>query len=119
MDNALVSITKIEQANTELSAILPKGVDLLLRNRVGDRQPPISRWHIVVRGREGGLRTANLPTGEPEAFKGLGAGHLVNQMPIDVEQRIFAFRRADDMIVPDFIKKRARARHTATDWRGW
>jgi hypothetical protein len=44
----------------------------------------------------------------PKAFKSLRAGHLVNQMAVNVQNGGAVFFGVDDVFVPNFVVKRAR-----------
>ena len=43
----------------------------------------------------------------PQAFKGLGAGHFVDQVAVDVQDGGAVIFRVDDVFVPNFVVKRA------------
>ncbi len=64
---------------------------------------------MVGRG-HGELGAANLATGQTQALEGLGAGDFVNQLQIDVEDRLLSGLGRDDMLVPDFGEHRSRLR---------
>ena len=115
MDDPLVGVAKVEQANPELPAIRPERVDLLLRDRVGDREAAIGGGDVVIGRRERCLGASHAATGDPQPLEGLGTGDLVNEVPIDVDQRLFAVRAADEMVVPDLVEKRARSGHGGVD----
>ncbi len=87
--------------------LLRKRVDLLLRDRVDDRQAAVGRRHVVVDGRERPLRPANLAAGQPQALERLGAGDFVHQVQVDVQDRLPAGLVVDDVLVPDFFEQRA------------
>ena len=53
-----------------------------------------------------GRRT--LRPGQPQALERLGAGHFVDQVQVDVEDRLFAGFRMDDMVVQIFEEVRGR-----------
>ena len=57
-------------------------------------------WSSVAMVRSG-RRT--VPAGEPQAVEGLRAGHLVEQVEVDVEQVGLAVGAADDVLVPDLL----------------
>ena len=105
--DALIGITQIEQAHAELEAVVAERVDLLLRDRIGDRKPPVGRGDVVVGCGEGGIRPPHAAAGQSQPLEGLRAGHFVDEVPVDVEQRQFAGRGADDVGVPDLVEQRA------------
>ena len=100
--DALPRIVEIVQPNAELPAILAERVDLLLRDGVGNRQPPIGGRNIVVRRGRGQLGPADFAPAQAQALEGLGAGDLVDQVAVDVEDRLLAGLGVHDVVVPDF-----------------
>ena len=104
----LIGIPQVKQPHTKLTAVVAERVDLLAGDNVGDRQPPVGGGDIVIGGGECRLRTADPATSQSEALKGLGAGHFMDQMAVDVDQRLFALRCAHQMGIPDFFQQRAR-----------
>ena len=53
---------------------------------------------------------AHLAAGHAQAFESLRAGHLVDEVAVDVDQGR-AGRRLDDMVVPDLVIQRTRLGH--------
>ena len=90
VDDPLLAIVEIVHADAELAAVRPQGVDLLLGDRIGDRQAAIGRRHVVVGRGHGQLGPADLAAGQPQALERLGAGHFVDQVQIDVQDRLLA-----------------------------
>ena len=60
-------------------------------------------WSSVATVRSGRRTGA---TGQAQAVEGLGAGHLVDEVEVDVEQVGFARAGADDVAVPDLLGER-------------
>ena len=112
--DALLRIVEVVEPDAELPAVLPQGVDLLLRNRIGDRQAAVGGGHVVVGRGHGPLGPADLAAGQPQPFEGLGAGHFVDQVQVDVQNRLLAGLGVDDVIVPDFGEHRSRLRLTVS-----
>ncbi len=108
--NPLLMIVEIVHANAELPAIRAQGVDLLFGNRIGDRQAAIGRRHVVVGRGNGQLGPTNPAASQPQSFEGLGAGHFVDQMQVDVQDRLLAGFGLDNVGVPDFFEHRPRRR---------
>ena len=104
--DALIGITQIEQPHAELEAVVAERVDLLLRDRIGDRKPPVGRGDVVVGCGEGGIRPPHAAAGQSQPLEGLRARHFMDEVPVDVEQRQFAGRGADDVGVPDLVVQR-------------
>ena len=59
-------VVEIVKADAELAAVLPQGVDLLFRDRVGDRQTAVGGRHVVVGAWPRSAR-AGAPCGRPAA----------------------------------------------------
>ena len=74
--------------------------------RIGDRQMACRCRHVVIDGREGQIRAANLPPGKPQPLECLGRGHFMHQVAIDVKQRAAIVQLADDVRVPDLVEER-------------
>jgi len=53
----------------------------------------------------------NLATGIAQAFKGLGAGHLMDELAVDIDQTTAVFLPVDEVALPDLIKKGLRLGH--------
>ena len=87
---------------------VPQRVDLLLRDRIGDRQPAIGRRHVVVGRGHGQLGPADFAAGQPQALERLGAGHFVHQVQVDVQDRLLAGLGVHDVGVPDLVEHRPR-----------
>ncbi len=85
-------------------AVLPQGIDLLLGDLIGDRQRAAGGRHVVVDGGHGPLGPPDLPAGEPQRFEGLGAGHLMDELQVDVQDRLLAFFGMHDVMVPYLLE---------------
>ena len=59
--------------------------------------------HVVIGHSDGFFWRAHRPAIHPQSLKGLGAGHLMDQMAVDIEQAGAIFGFMGDMRVPDFI----------------
>ena len=105
VDDALAGIAHRVQRDAELGGVLAQHVDLAGRDRIGDRLVDVGRRHVVVLGGDGELGTPHAATGEPQAVERLRAGHLVDEVQVDVEQVGFAGRRAHDVAVPDLLRQ--------------
>ena len=66
--------------------------------------------HVVIGRGHGPLGPADLAAGQPQPLERLGAGHLVDQLQVDVENRLFARLGVDDVVVPDLLEHRSRRR---------
>src|SRR5262249_14499235 len=83
--DALPAALDVVERHAELPAVRPQGLDLPAREWVADVELVVSR-DIMVEGREGQLGATDLPAREPQAVEGLGARHLVDEMPVDIKQ---------------------------------
>ena len=104
VDNALARVVDVVQRDAEFAAVVAERIDLLLRDRVENRQAAVGRGDIVVDRRERPLGPANLAAGETEALERLRAGHFVDQVQVDVQNRLPAGLVVDDVVVPDFFE---------------
>jgi len=62
--------------------------------------------HVVVRHGDGLVGRMNLAAGHAQPLEGLRAGHLVHQVPVDVEGAGAILLAADHMAVPDLVEQR-------------
>src|SRR3954452_2572315 len=71
-------------------------------------------WSTTARVRSGertlrpALRRADLAAGDAQPLEGLRARHLMDEVAVDIEERVAVGLRLDDMVVPDLVVKRAR-----------
>ncbi len=82
-----------------------------LRDRVGDAVRAVGGRHVVVADREVGGDAPDLAPGLLEAVEGLRAGHLVDEVAVDVEQRGAVVLGADDVLVPELVVEGSAIRH--------
>ncbi len=59
--------------------------------------------HVVVGHGDGLAGRADLPARQAQPLEGLGAGDLMDEMPVDVEQRGAVLGLVDEMGVPDLV----------------
>ncbi len=71
VDDALLRIVEIVEADAEFFAVVAECVDLLLGNDVGNRQAAVGRRNVVIGGGDGEIRAADFTAGKTEAFEGL------------------------------------------------
>ena len=67
--------------------------------------------HVVVDHGERLFRMPHLAAGHAQAFEGLRAGHLVDEVAVDIEQAGAVVLAVDDMVVEDLVVERARCAH--------
>ena len=95
------------------AALAAQHLDLLGRDRVGDRLVDVLGGDVVVLGGHGEVGAADAAAGQAEAVEGLGAGDLVHEVEVDVEQVGLAGGLADDVAVPDLLAQGACGAHGA------
>jgi hypothetical protein len=103
VDDALAQVVHLELGHAPLVAVGVEGVDLELGDRVGDAVRAVGRRHVVVADREVGGDAPDLAPGLLDAVEGLRAGHLVDEVAVDVEQRRAVVLGADDVLVPELV----------------
>ena len=91
----------VGQVDAELAAVLAQGVDLLRGDGV-ENVEALGRGggHVVIDGAEGEIGTAHLAAGQAQALEGLGRGHLMHQVQIDVEKSGLRLFVPDDVGSP-------------------
>ncbi len=108
MDDALPDIALVIVFDAEVLGILGKCFDLDAAFLVVDALTSVRRRHVVVSHSQRLFRTAHFAARHAQTFKGLRAGHFVNQMPVDIDQRGPVIAGFDNVIVPDLGIKCAR-----------
>ncbi|GAA3295692.1 hypothetical protein GCM10020295_23480 [Streptomyces cinereospinus] len=103
--DALLDVAQRVQAHAELRAVLAQRLQLGAGHRVGDRLVDVEGGGVVVLGRDGQVETAHPAAALAEAVEGLRAGHLVQQVQIDVEEVGLALGAPDDVVVPDLLRE--------------
>ncbi len=120
--DALVGVAHRVQPDAELRAVLPQRLDLGAGHRVGEwaARAVEGGWgggrdagtgdpggrHVVVFGGDGQVGAPHLAAGRPQPVERLRAGHLVQQVKVDIEQVGLALRAAHHVGVPDFLGER-------------
>ena len=104
VDDALAVAAQIVEGHAEVTAVSRQRVDLRLGDGIADVYT-VGRRDVVIHRREGQLRTAHLPAAHPQALEGLGAGHLMDEVPVDVQEVPPIGQLRDDVAIPDFLKQ--------------
>ena len=102
-DAALIAVQTV-QGDAKLQAILLQLHDLSRIHFIDQREVERARRRAVIHGRQRPVRPAYGNAAPPQAFKGLGRGHLMDQVQIDVEHRRTIRVLGDDVRVPDFFE---------------
>ena len=92
--------------DAEIGGVLRQGGDLLAAFRIGDALVAVLGRHIVVGHRQGQFGAAHLAAGVAQALKGLGAGHFMDQVAVDIDHGRLARRGVHQMRVPDLVVQR-------------
>ena len=113
--DALFEIAHRMQPDAELFAVASKRFDLGARDGIGDRLVDVDRRHVVVLGGDGQVGSPDPAAGKPQPVECLRAGHLVNEVKVDVDQVGFAgvaraAAESDDVVVPYLLCHGARPR---------
>mmetsp|Transcript_19895 Transcript_19895/g.41290 ORF Transcript_19895/g.41290 Transcript_19895/m.41290 type:complete len:515 (-) Transcript_19895:121-1665(-) len=106
--DALSLVLHAEVGEAEVADVLLQLQDLRAAGRLFDEAGHVHEGaavrggHVVVHGGEGAVRAADGAVGEAEALEGLGGGHLVDQVAVDVQEGGQAVVH-DHVVVPDFV----------------
>ena len=96
------------EGDVELLRVRREGIHLARARLVGHRA--VGRRDVVVHRRDGEVGTADAAAGEPEGLEGLRAGHLMDEMEIDVEEIRLAVGPMHDVALPDLLRPTSSAR---------
>ena len=94
------------QPQPELCAVAVEGVQLLLRDRILDRQRAVGRGDVVVGRGDRQVGAADLAAVQAQALERLRRRDLVDEVQVDVEERRLAGLLAYDVVLPDFLEQR-------------
>ena len=116
VDDALALGEKGEESGSaKLFNIGVQRNDLLFAGRVGDAVVtafPAGGGGVVVGRGDDRADAPDFATRFAQAFKSLGAGHFMHQVAVDVEDGRAVVLGVDDVVVPQFVVKRAcNSRH--------
>ena len=118
VDDALVGVAHGVAGDAELGRVVVEHLELLGRDRVGDRLVDVGGGDVVVRRRHREIGAPHGAPGQAQPVEGLRRGHLVHQVQVDEQQVGLGFGRMDDVRVPDLLAERAwrHQRVTSTMW---
>ena len=111
VDDALARVELVVIFDAEFARVLGELLDLQPALGIGDALAAVGRLDIVVDDGERLLRRAHLAAGQPQAFERLRAGHFMDEMAVDVDERRPVGAGLDDVVVPDLVVHRARLGH--------
>src|SRR5659263_560612 len=102
--DALVGVPQRVQADAELRTVGAQRLDLLAACRLRDGQVDVEGGGVVVLGRDREVRPPHTAPGEAETLEGLGAGDLVDEVQVDVEQVRFTVHAVvHDVLLPHLL----------------
>ena len=106
VDDPLVGVSQGVQPHPELGAVGAQGLDLSAAGDVGDRQVDVHSGRVVVLGGDRQVGTTHRAPGQTQPLEGLGAGDLVDQVKVDVQQVGGAVATlGHHMIAPDLLSE--------------
>ena len=111
MDDALTNIIHREIGNAKFSRIGFQGFNLNTALFIGNANTTVGGRDVVIGHRQGAVRGTDRATSVPQPFKGLRACHLMDKMPVDINQAGTVVLLMHHMGIPDFVKKCFWSRH--------
>ena len=100
--DALPRVELVVIFDAELARVLGQFLDLLAALRILDAAAAVGGLDVVVDDGERLVRRAHLAPGQPQALERLRARHLVDEVPVDIDEAEIAVR-VQDMLVPDLV----------------
>ena len=109
VDDALRGVFGVEELDAEVGAVFAQGVDLSVGDLVGDDEAVVDAGSgdVVVDRGDVAVGAAELAAGEAQAFEGLRAGDLVDELEVDVKDCGLAGGFGDHVLLPDFFEEGA------------
>ncbi|BDZ51219.1 hypothetical protein GCM10025867_34600 [Frondihabitans sucicola] len=96
------------QTDAELGRVVAQGVDLGTAREIGDRPVDRKGRGVVVFCRDREVEAADRAVGLTKTVERLGAGHLVDEVEVDVEEVGSTVGALDDhVVVPHFFGQRS------------
>ncbi len=111
VDDALAVVELVVILDAEVPGVLGQRPDLQRRFDILDAAAAVGGRHVVVDHGQCLVRCAHGAVGHAQALEGLRAGHLVNQVAVDIDQRGAVRRLFDQMVVPDLVIERLCGGH--------
>jgi hypothetical protein len=103
MHDALARIVHAEEGDLKLVAVLLQGADLQAGDGVRNTPVPVRGRHVMVGGGHVGRGAPGLPARQAQSLEGLGRGHLMDQMPVDIEEGGPVLVITNHMVVPELV----------------
>ena len=102
VDDALAPVELVVIFDPELAGVLGQFLDLRAAFGILDAAAAVGRLDVVVDDRERLPRRAHLAPGQAQALERLRARHLVDEVPVDIDEREPALG-LQDMLIPDLV----------------
>jgi hypothetical protein len=113
VDDPLADVVDIVKLDAEFAGVLAQRLDLDAAFGVADRDMAVLVGGQVVVGHRDRLSGgAHRTAGQTQAFEGLRAGHLMHEMPVDIQNAGAVGVLMHHMGVPDLVVKRPWRNHT-------
>ena len=108
MHDALACVLHIEELDAKLRAIAAQRIHLARGDLIGDDQAILRAcgWDVVVHGGDMPVWPAQFASRQAQTIEGLRRCDFMHQMKVDINQRRFARRLGDDVLLPDLLKER-------------
>ncbi len=106
VDDPLMAALDVVERDAELPAVGPQRFYLPARQGIADVELVIGR-DVMIDRRKRQVRSPDPAPGQPEPVERLRAGHLMDQVAVDVQERRL-LRRGDHMAIPDFLEQGLR-----------
>ncbi|MCY1243357.1 hypothetical protein D9M72_563690 [compost metagenome] len=104
--DALAVVVHLELGDAKAVAVRVQRVDLQLRHRIGNALAAVGGRHVVVRHGQVGADAPYRTLRQLQPFERLRAGHFMQQVAVDIEQRGAVFLDVDGVVIPEFVVER-------------
>src|SRR5690606_25473564 len=111
VDDSPADVDHDEIGHAEFAAVRLQRLDLDAALRLLDAPGTVGGGDIVVRHRQGRLGLMNLAPGIAQALEGLRRGHLMDQVPVDIDEASAVLLLMHEVVFPDLVEKGLRTCH--------
>src|SRR6056297_4107403 len=118
MHDPLTDIVDRVVVNAEIARVLVQRLDLNAAFLVLDTFQPIRRGgHVVIRHGDGVFRLAHLAPRHAQALESLRAGHLVDEVAVDIQKGCAILGLVHQMRIPDLVIEWLGGHGSSPVWR--